>query len=268
MAPLKIVSFLCQYQDPEYLDAVLTNFKWLPDKLYILEGAWKSAMKDGSDPRSDQRTYEIIAKHVDNEKVFLIQSNEETEVKQRQVGLELAKHDKADWCWMIDSDEVYTKSTMQAIQRILTNAPSFVHTYRVRSYNFINSFKRWYDGDYARIYRVTPDAQFIMNNDVQFYQDGRVVGSFKIPEQLRFHHYNYVKLDPEHMWTKLRAHENDDPNFKQQHTHRYGHQGNQYTLPSDIPIFTYTGKHPLIMKDHPNFVNNIYNDHNLQFMRE
>ena len=265
---VRIVSFLCTFDDPEYLDAAIESFKWLPNKLYIIEGAWQSSLKTGMSERSGADTYNIIDKHVDNKKVFLIHANEAGEKEQRQVGLERAKADGADWCWMLDSDEIYTRSTMMAIRNLLQTANTSSYTFRVRSYNFINSFRRWYDGNYARIYRVKPDAKFVQNNDVGFGDCLRWHTSRELPESLRFYHYNYVKKDPAQFWNKMRYHENEDPSFKQRISHQYGHKGNQYKIPSNIQLFTFTGGHPKIMQTHPNLVNNIYGDTDLRFLKE
>lgn len=269
---MKIISFLCQFQDPEYLDAAIESFKWLPEKLYIIEGAWQSALSYGEPKnlRSGNDVYNIIDKHVDNKKVFLIQANEATEVHQRNIGMEKAKEDDADWLWMLDSDEIYTRSVMTGIHKIMQNTHASVGTLRLRSYNFINSFKRWFDGDYARIFRVKnyPGARFTHNNHVlhgNTYKDHMVRN---VPEVFRFHHYNYVKRDPGHMWRKIRAHESDDAKFKEEGTPHYQHDGKVYQIPNNIPLYRFTGKHPAIMKSHPNFVNNIYNDDDLIFLRE
>ena len=262
----RIVSFLCQFNDAEYLDAAIQSFKWLPDKLYIIEGSWKSSQGySNTQLRSDPKVYNIIDRHVDNKRVFLIQANEAGEKEQRQVGLEKAKEEGADWAWMLDSDEVYPKLVMTQIRNMLMLALPSIHGFRVQSFNFINSFKTWYRGDYNRIYRVTPEARFVLNNDVQFYRDGRRADVLTIAERLRFMHYNYVKADPSQFWRKMHYHETEDPTFKGRITPQYGAKGHIYTIPADIPRYTFTGQHPAIMKDHPNIKANIYNDSDLRF---
>ncbi len=262
----RLISFLCQYQDPEYLDAALNSFKWLPEKLYIIEGAWKSSQGYGDTPlRSSSEVYNVIDRHVDNKKVFLIQANEAGEKEQRQVGLEKAKEAGADWCWMLDSDEIYTKTTMQAIWSMMQAAAPTTFGYRVRSYNFINSFKRWYDGNYNRIYRITPDARFVLNNDVAWEDPKAQIVTLPQAQPWRMYHYNYVKRDPTQFFRKMHYHETEDSTFRHRVTPEYGAQGSIYTIPQNIPIFTFLGRHPSIMKDHPNIRDNIYNDSDLQF---
>jgi hypothetical protein len=264
---MRIVSFLCTFDDPEYLDAALASFKWLPDKLYIIEGSWKSSQGyAGTKLRSGVETYNIIDKHVDNKKVFLIQANEESEKAQRQVGLEKAKEEGADWYWFLDSDEIYTKPTMIGIRNILEKSGPPTYGFRVQSYNFINSFKRYYHGDYNRIGYVTPNAKFVQNNDVAWDDMLRWVHQVQmLPPSLRFFHYNYVKRDPSQFWRKMHYHETEDPTFKARITPQYGAKGHIYTIPQDIKIYDYRWKHPAIMLDHPNIRANIYNDSDLSF---
>jgi hypothetical protein len=264
----RIVSFLCQFDDPDYLHVALESFKWLPDKLYIIEGSWQSSQGYSNTPlRSNQYVYNIIDRHVDNKRIFLIQANERGEKEQRQIGLEKAKEDGADWCWMLDSDEVYTKPVMVQILNQLNLAPPSTHGFRVQSFNFINSFNTWYRGDYNRIYRVTPEAHFVLNNDVQFYKDGRKTDILTITDRLRYFHYNYVKSDPAQFWRKMHYHETEDPTFKGRVTPQYNAKEHFYTIPGDIPRYTFTGQHPAIMKNHPNIKANIYNDSDLRFSR-
>ncbi len=267
---LKISSFLCTYDDCEYLDQAIESFKWFPDKLYIIEGAWKSAQQYGKPSTSQAETYKIINKHVDNKRVFLIQANEARERDQRQIGLERAKQDGADWCFMLDSDEVYPRQALKGISMVLkTAAPSFAG-FRLKSYNFINGFTRWYDGDYKRIYRVTPQAKFVMDNDVSL---GSPLRWWTTPvieaKSCRFYHYNYVKQRDAQFWRKMHYQNEQDPTFNERLLPQYGSDGSgHYKIPDDIPIYDFKGKHPAIMREHPYFKNNIYNETGIEFQDE
>lgn len=262
-----IVSALFTYNDWEYLDQTIESFKWFPDILYIIEGSWQSAQQyNQSPPRSGPETYAIIDKHVDNKKVFLVQANEARERNQRQIGLDLAKKHGADWFWMLDSDEVYTKSVLQGMKAILNRAPADCHGFRLRSYNFLNSFKQWYDGNYWRIYRPIPEAQFIMDNDVSF--GNKAVSVQTMPEHLRFYHYNYVKQNSAQFWRKMSYQAEQDPSFNTRLLPHYGHDGKKYTIPSDIPVYNFNSFHPRIMANHPYFRENIYGDGDLRYGKE
>lgn len=266
---MKIVSFMCVYNDWEFLDQAIAAFKDYPDKLYIIEGSWKSSQKFGVSPRSDEETYRIINKHVDDKKVFLIQANEDRERNQRQLGLELAKKEGADWCHMLDADEVYTSANLHMLKNILkgTAANQDILGYRLRSYNFINSFKKWYDGNYMRIYRVTPEAHFYMDNDVSWGSRDSRYGIVTL-EGKKFYHYNYVKLNNSAaFWLKMKYQNEQDPTFWSRYVSngQYKESQGKYKIPDDIKIYDYIGKHPIIMKDHPYFVNDVFKDGELQY---
>lgn len=269
---MKINGFLVTFNDPEYLDATLQSALSVDyfHKFYIIEGSWKSAQESsGVGPRSDKETYNIIDRYVDNKKVFLIQANEHRERNQRQVGLEKAKEDGANWCHMLDSDEVYPKSSLDFIKRYLSVAikDHRINGFRLKSYNFINSFKRWYDGNYMRIYRVTPEARFFMDNDVEW--PDHIGNILLMPGPLQhFFHYNYVKLNKDAFWRKMAYQNEQDPSFNTRILPQYGYDESQlkYKIPDDIQQHNFTGKHPKIMQNHLYFKNNIFNDSNIEFM--
>ena len=257
---------MCVYNDWEYLDEAIESFKRYPDKLYIIEGSWQSSQKFDASPRSNKLTYDIINKHVDNKKVFLVQTNEARERDQRQIGLELAKKDGADWCHMLDADEVYRPRALAQIKQLLqiVTTNKSINGYRVSSYNFINSFKRWYNGDYMRVYRVTPGAKFVMDNDVVWPDRQGCI--LKFPEK-SFFHYNYVKQNTDAFWLKMKYQNEQDPTFWKRFidSGQYKEEQGQYKIPDDCPIYTYTGKHPKIMKEHPYFKQDIYGDGEIEY---
>lgn len=261
---MKVVSFMCVYNDHEYLDQAIESFKHYPDKLYIIEGSWQSSQKFNANPRSGELVYDIINKHVDNERVFLIQANEAREREQRQIGLELAKKDGADFCHMLDADEVYTEKSLKVIKNWLENAHPSALGWRLNSYNFINSFKKWYKGNYMRIYRVTPEAQFYMDNDVRWPdREGVIV---QMPGN-HFYHYNYVRKNTDTFWLKMKYQNDQDPTLwkRMVESGQYKEEDGVYKIPDDCPIYEYTGKHPAIMKNHPYFQQDVFGDGELKY---
>ena len=253
---MKLIAFLCVYNDPEYLDAAIESYKNFPDRLYLIEGAWESSLRFGVDPRSNELTESILRKHVDGERVVLVRANEATEVAQRQIGLELAKREGADWCMMLDADEVYTSPVLTVIRRILELALSHpeVFGFRMNSYNFINSFQKYYDGNYPRISRVTPGARFVYANDVAWLDHGKECWGphiINMPKELRFFHYNYIKKDPEAFFLKMNFLGSENPTFNVSERQKYGFDAYGYRIPSDIQIKDFTGEHPEIIRNHP-----------------
>lgn len=264
---MKIVGFLCTFNDSEYLDFAIESLKHHIDKLFIIEGSWQSSIKFGEAKRSNEETYRIINKHIDNNKTFLIQANEPREREQRQIGLEVAKKEQADWCWMLDSDEIYIKSSILKIKKTLERTPENVLGYRLNSYNFINSFKKWYNGNYMRIYRVTDGAKFFMDNDVMWPDRNGIIS--QIPGY-SFYHYNYVKLNSRQFHRKMFYQNDQDPTFNQRVLPQYGHDEIKkiYKIPSDIPLYNFTGKHPNIMKNHSHVIQDVFGDGKLDFLEE
>lgn len=281
---MKIVSFMTVFNDPEFLMETLESFKHYPDKLILIEGSWQSAIKSsGVKERSDQETYNIIDRYVDNKKIFLIQANEPLERDQRQIGMEWAKKEGADWIHMLDADEVYTKNSLLQIKNTLKITPQNILGYRLRSYNFLNSFKTWYEGNYMRIFRVTPEAKFYMDNDCSWETKGDIKIINGPYSGHSFFHYNYVKQKHEIFLRKMKYQNFQDPTFWSRYmdTGQYNSredgllQGFEnymkkivYKIPDDISIHKngFLGKHPKIMKNHLYFKNNIFNDSNIEFM--
>ena len=265
---MKIITATFVYNDHEYLHETLESIKDFGDKHFIIEGSWQSAQKNGASPRSNELTYDIINKHVDNKRVFLIQANEAREREQRQVGLELAKKENADWFFMTDSDEVYPKNQLQIIKNVLSvTQDTQILGFRLNSKNFINSFKKWYKGNYMRIYRVTPEAKFVMDNDV-IWPDGDPNGFVgAMPSESSFFHYNYVRRNTDTFWLKMKYQNNQDPTFWKRmiESGQYKEENGVYKIPDSCTIYEYTGAHPQIMKDHTYFRDNIFGDGEIKF---
>jgi hypothetical protein len=267
---MRIDGFLCVYNDFEYLEKVLQTVKTSDyfHKFWIIEGSWQSAQKSsGAVPRSEQIVYDIINKFVDNKKIFLVQANEPLEKDQRNVGMQLAREDKADWVHFLDADEIYLPSAFKKIKNTLSITPNDICGYKLNSYNFINSYKKWYNGQYKRIFRVTAQSKFVMDNDVVWEDNKNTM--LQIPLN-SFYHYNYVKLNTKAFWTKLKYQNFQDPTFWSRYVDNgeYKEEQGKYSIPKDCKIFDFIGKHPKIMQDHPYFIKNIYNDNNIEFLNE
>lgn len=246
---MKKVGFMIVYNDADYVDQTLESFKDFVDEMVIVEGAFEITMKGGKPPRSDDGTLDIIAKHVDNKKVFLKQVNLREHKHHYDVGYQWAVERGADWAIMIDSDEIWTKQAKLFADSYMKKFSdmSQVHEIRVQEYCFINDFKTWYPGTYPRIFKAQKGASFVFDNEVQYPQYGRGGhGVYTIPGRFIFH-YGYVRrqkrwrLKQDYMWEK-----DFNPLNKQ-----YKLEGDKYIIPSDIPIYEFKGRHPEIMQKHP-----------------
>lgn len=242
---MKKTAFMIVYNDADYVDYAIRSVKDWVDEVVIVEGAFQITMKTGNPPRSNDGTLDIISKHVDNKKVFLKQVNLHEHKDHYQVGYQFAVDNGSDWAIMVDSDEVWTDRAKKLADIAMRqrNAPFEL---RVNELCFINDFRHWYPGTYPRIFRANPGGAFVYDNEVMWNgcRGKHTVGM--VPERNIFH-YGYVrrakrwKMKQEYMWQK-----DQNPNLK-----NYKLEGNTYIIPSDIPIYEFSGQHPDEMKTHP-----------------
>jgi glycosyltransferase involved in cell wall biosynthesis len=259
MDKMKTVGFICVYNDADYLEQCILSCKDHVDELMIIEGAFQCTLfTDGKrnkrPERSNDGTLDIIAKYVDNKKIHSAYANEKEHKYQYQIGLDFAKERNADWAILIDSDEVWTQQAWSLLNTKLKTADKFgVYEYRIKEYCFINDFNTWYPGEYPRVFKVTPDAYFVADNEVVWTKDGkhedrgRAEGHIQLLSNSPIvYHYGYVRrkkrwqLKQDCLWEK-----DHNPINKQ-----YKLEANTYVIPSDIPIYSFTGKHPEIMQKH------------------
>lgn len=255
----KLVGFICVYNDKDYLEECILSCKDNVDELIIVEGAFQITLhtdgkRNDKTERSNDGTLDIIAKYVDNKKIFAKYANEKEHKFQYQIGLDFAKERNADWAVLIDSDEVWTKAAWTMLAAKLKTADANgVYEYRVKEYCFINDFNHWYEGVYPRVFKVTPAATFIADNEVRWADHGKHEDKGRVEGHIHqlstfpvVYHYGYVrekkrwKLKQDCLWEK----DHNPVN------HQYKLEGDSYTIPSDIKIFEFTGKHPAVMTNH------------------
>lgn len=245
---MKKTGFMIVYNDADYVDQAISSVKDWVDELVIVEGAFKITMATGKPARSDDGTLELINKHVDNEKVFLKQANLQEHKHHYDIGYQHAIKNGSDWAILIDSDEIWTdaaKSMADVFMKMTQRQPAA--ELRVDEYCFINDFQTWYPGMYPRVFRCMNGAKFVFDNEVQFPGFERGQHFTKTIPGRNIFHYGYVRrkkrweLKQDYMWEK-----DQNPNLK-----NYKLEGNTYILPSDIPIYDFSGEHPPQMKEHP-----------------
>lgn len=261
---MKIISFLRVFNDFEYLDKTLEGALNIPGDFYIIEGSWKSAQKAGARLRSEEKTYDIINKYLRlNKKFKLIQANKDTEYDHCQIAMDIAIDEKADWLFLVDSDEVHHKEEVDEVLKYLDfyrNHES-VKEIRLNSYNFCNSFRRYYDGEYFRVFKPIKNTKFIQANHCNYNSPYSYI---VLPDTIRYYHYNYVKKNnPEAFHIKMKFYDNENPGNKSLYEQGYKEENGLYTIPVELKDFNLS--HPKIMENHPYFVNNIYKDKDITF---
>ena len=246
---MKKIGFMIVYNDVDYLDHTLTSFKDFVDEMIIVEGAFEITTKGGNPSRSDDGTLDILSKHVDNKKIFLKHVNLREHKDHYDIGYQWALERNADWAIMVDSDEIWTEQMKNIVDVTLKKQSTKtldIKEIRLHEYCFINDFKTWYPGVYPRIFKAEKDAFFVFDNEVQF-KNGRGQHNYLVlGDSFKNFHYGYVrnnkrwKLKQDCMWEK-----DFNPINLQ-----YKLDGDKYIIPSDIPIYNFTGQHPDIMKNH------------------
>ncbi len=263
---MKFSVYCVIYNDFDYCEEAISSLIGF-GRLNIIEGAWQSSIKAGWPARSDELTLNKINKFVNGKNVILHQVNTETETTQRQFGLDLAKEEKADYCFMCDADEIFSFQALINIYRQLENNKKDFG-FKLWSYNFVNSFNRYYDGLYPRIYRVTPSAKVAYHNNVEWPGEGISAQSYiELPESKnnRFFHYNYVKSNKANFQNKIDRLKNEMNTDLSQHGYSVD-EAARYTIPiPENEIYDFTGSHPSIMRGNKNFIDNIYGDKDLKF---
>lgn len=244
---MKKIGFMIVYNDADYVGPVIDSVKdWL-DELIIVEGALQVTIKCGYPERSNDGTLEVLKQYENNPKITVLHRNEYEHIQQYDVGYQLAIEKGADWAVMIDSDEVWTKAAHQkadAFMKKFVNEEAMIM--RIQEWVFINDFKTWYPGEYFRFFKANPGSKFVDGNEVQFA--GRQRGDFKrfvIPGKC-IYHYSYVRR--KWRWDMKYAYMKEK---KPSLVNGYRLEGDSYHLPSDIPIYEFTGEHPESMKNHP-----------------
>jgi glycosyltransferase involved in cell wall biosynthesis len=247
---MKKVGFMIVYNDADYVDQALSSFLDFVDEMVVVEGAFEITMKGGKPARSNDGTIEILKRYESEGKITLIHANLREHKDHYNIGYQEAVKRGADWAVMLDSDEIWTPQMKGLVNGILKNHTTTslnVKEFRIHEYCFINDFKTWYPGVYPRIFKAEKGAFFVFDNEVQF-SEGRGRHTYsELNKGFKIFHYGYVRrkqrwrMKQDYMWEK-----DYNPLNKQ-----YDLKEDKYIIPSDIPIFNFTGKHPEIMQKHP-----------------
>lgn len=256
---MKKVGFICVYMDKDYLEQCILACKDHVDELVIIEGAFQCTLftggvRNNKPERSNDGTIDIINKYVDNQKIFVIYANEKEHKYQYQIGLDFAKERNADWAILIDSDEVWTKQAWNLLDaKLKSAAKNGVYEYRIRQYCFINDFNHYYNGEYPRVFRVTPKAYFVADNEVAWPDHNKIQDCGSCNEYIHLlsvrplnYHYSYVRDVSRWSLKQESLMEKDGNPINLQ----YKIKNDKYVIPSDINIYKFDGQHPEIMRSH------------------
>lgn len=245
---MKKIGFMAVYNDIDYIDYTLKSFLDFVDEMIVVEGAFKITMEGGKPPRSNDGTLEILKQYEADKKIILIHANLQEHKFHYDIGYQEAIRRGADWAILCDSDEIWTpkaKLTANAMMKKFLSHKTPVEM-RVDEYCFINDFKTCYHGTYPRIFRATLGSKFVFDNEVQFAGFNR--GQHPVIKVVGrdIFHYGYVRdnkrwrMKQDYMFAK----DKNPLNLQ------YKLEGDNYIIPSDIPIYKFDGHHPEIMLAH------------------
>jgi len=117
---MKFGAVFCIYDDHEYLEISLESIKDKLDKVLFLisDIPWNGQKSDNSS------TIEKVKELCKNNKNFeLIQSHWTNEIDQRNFGLSNFYNEKIDYCFIIDSDEIYHSFHFDNIKQFIKQNP-------------------------------------------------------------------------------------------------------------------------------------------------
>lgn len=113
---MKFGAVYCIYDDLEYIDVSIFHIKKQLDKILFLisDVPWNGKKTDNS------KTIEVIQKLCkENSNFQLIQGHWTNEITQRNFGLELFYKEGIDYCFIIDSDEIYSENHFKNIKQFI-----------------------------------------------------------------------------------------------------------------------------------------------------
>ena len=236
------------YNEVEYADYAIRAALECVDYLSIVEGAYQETLKMNPDKslRSNDGTLEIIAKYKDHPRVNIIYANELSDPQQRNRGVQFLKDRECDWMVIIDGDEVWEDWAFEELKERLDAAAPEIETIKLDILVFVNNFVTYTNQTMSRVFRMHGDLQFISDNETQYYKN---YINWHSPS---FFHYAYVKnLDrfkTKINWWKCRG-----------GSDWFVNKDGVYYSPNHTLYHFYDG-HPIIMHDHPNFMEHDHDD--------
>jgi len=252
---VKIATLTLCYNEEASIKEVLDALVGYSDEIVVVEGGWSFLTDKGYPKRSTDKTIEIIEQfEKDHDNVTIEYANGKDSTEQYNIGLKIAKEKGVDYLHVIDSDEYYDESLLRVIRKTLEQTMGNVYQYRVHSYNFLNSFDKWYAGCYPRIFKITPECSFKIENRMVWPDKGKTEDQGQNPPpshvkeinpMFKFYHMTWnrkpEKIQEKYnfMWASCDG--NPNPELKKQYY--VDEQGNCH-VPSDLQVYDFKGKLP------------------------
>lgn len=246
---IKIGASICVYNDYEFLAQAIDGISPYLDKLFIVEGAWQTAIDSGANKRSNEKTLDIIKSRVSRDVIYC-PANKANESQQRQYAVDLHKENNIDFCICPDADEIFKPDTIKSVINKITDIYHKEEYYGVKlcSYNFFGNLNQYYDGEYPRGYRVTDDLTCYETNHFYWPNHNRGIDNYISlnEDQDKFYHYSYLRKNTELFHIKMKFLEKEFGSNL--YSKGYGEKDGIYNIPIDN-FHIFTGEHPKIIQN-------------------
>lgn len=235
------------YEEEKFLDRAINSIYEFADCISIVEGAYQQTIRNGNQPRSQDKTIEILEswKNKDQQnKINISYFNGESDQEQRTHGLEFLKQQNCDNFLIVDGDEVYETKELKKIKFVVqAYKQKDVRAAYFQSLTFVNDFQHYTPQEFPRFFKLTPGCYFSNDNYVNWedydWQEANFTGKI-IKAPIRFFHYSFCKdfsrfLKKKTWW---------ETRFKDRNFIYDWDIVEQKIQPMNAKIYEYNGPHP------------------------
>jgi glycosyltransferase involved in cell wall biosynthesis len=216
---------------------VLKSIYFHVDRIVVIDGAFRDDMPSKF---STDRTSSIVQGFDDSlKKVVYIKAHSSSQNEQRNRIFDFTSG--MDWLLLIDDDEIYSETCLLRIRRFLNSTKD--NAFRIKGYNFVNSFDWYYETANMRVWRIVEGMKFKGPNTIIPYHLNTKSAPV-IPRVVRYH-YSYVRDV-----SRLEIKRKQIGEFQHAHLFPWRRDG-EFVYRESWNRKRFTGKHPAVMENHP-----------------
>lgn len=227
---MKITVQMNVYNAEDYLAYSLGGIYKFADRVVIIDGAFNEKMP--SCFSTDQTEGIVRDFHDVQKKIIYVKTSSKSQVEQRN---KVWQYAIGDWLFLVDYDEVYRKSELVAAKKFLAETSD--DFFWIQAKVFVNSFHRYFELRYRRIFRLKDDMEFVAPNKIRDSE-----GNFppwRIIPNLTMYHYAWVTNENRLSIKRLQRRLESPKEFR----------NGKYVLSETTKEFS--GTHPNVMEKHP-----------------
>lgn len=252
------LSVLCTvYNEVDFLKYSLLSYLHYVDDVVIVEGAYDEVVALGKPRRSNDGTLEILQEYQNNEKIHIIKNDEDlikpiSDKDQRNIGLEKIKQLNPDgWLLIVDADEIYNSDTFHMIKVAMRNMER-TNKYGAyfKSLTFINDMEHCTEQEFPRLFRITPKCEFV-NDNYMHWPDKNVAWNLKSVIKIPYIQYFHMSFTKGVERFKLKRDWWHNRGLGKDFDYGWNVDESGKISDPNHDIYSYTGKLPDILKDHP-----------------